>query len=119
MDEILEFVALEATETEDGLKTVMTFTQAAIHLIKDTYGIDEEQLEEMISSTIDQNEEVWNELDDDETESLIQDLTDQVVCAKFAVEEMEIYDFSAMIYSCNDNGEVQIVVLTEEATGYI
>jgi acyl-CoA reductase-like NAD-dependent aldehyde dehydrogenase len=119
MEEILQFIAVETTKTKDGYQTIMTFTEAAIDLIKETYIVDQEQVEDLTSATIEQNADVWDNLETEEREAIMEDIVDQIACESFTVDEMGIDDYISITYTSTLNGEVQIIVLTEEPIPFI
>jgi hypothetical protein len=73
----------------------------------------------MTAVTIDQNRVVWDSLEEDEQDMLMDSIVDQVACERFATEEMGIEDYITMIHSSNFDGEVQIVVITKQEIGFV
>lgn len=113
MDDILQFVALETIKTRRGFQTTLTFTPAAIDLIKETYEVNPED------AIIIQNEDVFEDLEEEELEIVNEMLSNQMICENFIINEMGIDDCIEMIGSANSKGEIKMIVLTEKETGYL
>jgi ribonucleotide reductase beta subunit family protein with ferritin-like domain len=118
MDDILQFIALETKEISKGIQTTLTFTPAAIDLIVQSYEIDYKQFEDLMEATASQNGDMWDSLEDEEKQMISDSLRDQIICESFVTNQMGI-DCEEMVSSSNSKGEIHMVVITKEETGYL
>lgn len=119
MDDILQFIALETKETSEGIQTSLIFTPAAIDLITEMYEVDYEQFENLMEITASQNGDMWDSLEEEEKQMISDSLKSQIICENFVSNQMGIKDYISMISSSNSKGEIHMVVITKEETGYL
>lgn len=119
MKDILHFIALKARMTSRGVETSITFTPTAIQLIKTRYALGEEELKKTLQLAIEQNKKAWEELSDEEKESITESLVDQLSCEHFIINQMNVGEYIEIAHSSKTNEEIQISILTKNELEYI